>query len=339
MLHGAPAGFRRSPTYTDGMSSPWPWELAGFLLGLLFGSFLNVCIARLPYHESIVKPRSHCPGCLFPIRWYDNIPLVSFIMLRARCRKCHQPIAWMYPLVELAVGLWFAVVAQLSFGMSLLGQHMGALNAGGTPEGALLRSVFLDRYFGLAAMLIAGFLLIGLAVMDWQTHILPDAFTLSGIAAGMLLICTQAIFLPAGVGDIHLHRSVRLSSPGSMVERGDVFLTGPEHLVFGRLLAVLVAGGLLVVVRALYKAIRGHEGMGLGDAKLLAMIAALLGFWPAMMALFVGVISAAVYAAGLLARRRANLASRIPLGSFLAAGGLVAALAGPAFIAWYTSLL
>src|ERR1700712_2467711 len=85
-------------------------EVIGFFLGLLFGSFLNVCIARLPKHESIVSPRSHCPHCQTPIRWYDNIPLLSWLVLRGKCRDCKQPISFQYPLVELATGLWFATI-------------------------------------------------------------------------------------------------------------------------------------------------------------------------------------------------------------------------------------
>src|SRR5215469_18897952 len=86
------------------------FELPAFLLGLLFGSFLNVCISRLPEHRSVVKPRSHCPKCLAPIRWYDNVPLLSWVLLAAKCRNCKGAIPRRYPAVELATGLWFAVV-------------------------------------------------------------------------------------------------------------------------------------------------------------------------------------------------------------------------------------
>src|SRR5258708_23822355 len=82
-------------------------ELAAFFVGLLFGSFLNVCISRIPKGESIVKPRSRCPHCTTPIRWYDNIPILSWLLLRGRCRDCKTVIPWRYPLVELSVGIWF----------------------------------------------------------------------------------------------------------------------------------------------------------------------------------------------------------------------------------------
>ena len=184
---------------------------------------------------------------------------------------------------------------------------------------------------------ILGFLLIGLLVMDWQTHTLPDAFTLTGIAIGFFIVCVQAIFLPSGVYDVHLNprSQMRLSSPGSFASQGDVFLTGPEHLVFGRLLAICAAAAIPWIVRALYKALRQREGMGLGDVKLMAMIAAFLGFAPAMLAFFVGVLLAAVYGVMLLARRRATATSQIPLGTFLCIGGLLAALFAEPMLAWY----
>jgi leader peptidase (prepilin peptidase) / N-methyltransferase len=299
------------------------FELPAFLLGLLFGSFLNVCISRLPDHRSIVHPRSHCPQCLAPIRWYDNVPLLSWILLAAKCRHCKAAIPWRYPLVELATGLWFAFVAWVCLANSLSNHPIADV----TINGLLLA--------------ILGFLLIGLLVMDWQTHTLPDAFTLTGIALGFFLACVQAVFLPRGVGDIHLNprNSMRLSSPGSFAAQGDVFLTGPEHLVFGRMLAIAAAAAIPLLIRWLYKAIRHREGLGLGDAKLLAMIAAFLGFWNSIFALFAGVVLASIYSLSLLARRRATSTTRIPLGAFLCIGGLLAALLGEPLIAWYRSLL
>ena len=114
-----------------------------------------------------------------------------------------------------------------------------------------------------------------------------------------------------------------------------MFLTGPEHLVFGRLLAICAAAAIPWAIRALYKALRRREGLGLGDVKLMAMIAAFLGFAPAMLALFVGVLLAAFYGITLLARRRATATSQIPLGTFLCIGGLLAALFAEPTIAWY----
>jgi leader peptidase (prepilin peptidase)/N-methyltransferase len=133
------------------------------LFGLAFGSFLNVCISRLPRHESLVHPRSRCLRCGAMIRALDNIPILSWIVLRARCRHCHQPIAWRYPAVEFAMAALF-LLCYLRFALTIAG-------------------------IGCAVLC---FLLLGLAVMDTETMRLPDAFTLPGIVLGIL----YAAFVP-----------------------------------------------------------------------------------------------------------------------------------------------
>jgi leader peptidase (prepilin peptidase)/N-methyltransferase len=95
----------------------------------------------------------------------------------------------------------------------------------------------------------------------------------------------------------------------------------------------------VLLIRFVYKLLRGREGLGLGDAKLMAMIAGFLGFWPAMLAMFVGIVLCSLYALGLIVRGKAGAATRLPLGSFLCVGGLVAAVFGPGIIAWYSALL
>ena len=317
-----------SGTYTANVTPSYVFELIGFVLGLLFGSFLNVCISRLPAHQSIVKPRSHCMACGHAVRWYDNVPVLSWMMLRGRCRDCKARISWRYPAVELAVGVWFAICANDLFSLELA--KVSRLSGPTTGE-----------YVDVAGFAILGFLLIGLMVMDWQTQRLPDAFTLSGIGIGLLLVCVQAFFLAPGEGDIVLNTThqLRMSSPGSFASQGNVFLTGPEALILGRIAAIAGAALILLVVRWSYKALRKRDGMGLGDVKLLAMIAAFLGFGETLLALFAGVILASVYGLALVARRRASGASKLPLGSFLAAGGLLSALFGPQILAWYMGLL
>ncbi len=292
-----------------------------FLAGLLFGSFLNVCIARLPTGESVVKPRSRCTGCGHAIRWYDNIPLVSYALLRGRCRDCGTAIAWRYPAVELATGLWFVlcfvpVVHRLSL-----------------PADALIPLVL--QHLGECVL---GFLLIGLMVIDWKHHLLPNALTYSGIFLGFLFICFQAIFLGPDEDSVVLNHAPNINAANSGHSTGNIFLTGPEHLVVGRQLATLGAFLALYLIRVLYRAVRKRDGMGLGDAKLLAMIAAFIGFAPAMVALFLGVLLASVYAVVLLARGKAYAATRLPFGSFLALGGLVAALTGTRFVESYLAL-
>ncbi|HEY1995381.1 MAG TPA: prepilin peptidase [Edaphobacter sp.] len=287
-----------------------------FLIGLLFGSFLNVCIHRLPQRLSVVRPRSHCTSCGSSIPWYDNIPVLSVLILRGRCRNCGEAIRFQYIAVEIGFAAWLA---------------MSFFAATGNPEGLFL------PFLNLA---ILGFLLIGLLVMDWQTMILPDAFTLGGIAVALFLVCTQAIFLGPGEDEVHLTKhSLHLTSPGGVTDHGNLFLTGPESLIFGRIAAVCGAALVLLLIRWLYRAIRHREGMGLGDVKLLAMIAAFLGFWPAVLSLFVGTLAAAFYGALLLARGKAEATSKLAFGSFLCVGGLVAALYGNRLIDSYIALL
>ena len=141
------------------------------LLGLLIGSFLNVCVFRLPRDLSVVRPRSFCPGCEKTIAWYDNIPVLSYILLRGRCRKCGERIPLRYPLVELATAAAFAVCVA-AFGPSLQ---------------ALKYSLF-------SAILIT------LIASDLEERILPDEFTLGGTLAGLVL----AAFVPLGFEFAHL---------------------------------------------------------------------------------------------------------------------------------------
>jgi leader peptidase (prepilin peptidase)/N-methyltransferase len=305
------------------LTGPLVFELPAFLLGLLLGSFLNVCISRLPEHRSIRKPRSHCPSCMNTIAWYDNIPILSWILLRARCRNCKQPISWRYPAVELSFALWLTFAARTAFPLLKPG---------------ISTNVFAATSIDAAALAILGFLLIGLLVMDWQTHTLPDAFTLTGTLIGFLLLCVHSAYLLPHQYDLLLHGHNPLTSVGGTVDNGNVVLTGPEHLILGRLLGITVATGLLLFIRLAYKTLRHREGLGLGDIKLVAMITAFLGFWLAGFAIFLGFILCSIYAITLIARRRATSTTRLPLGAFLAIGGLIAAILGAPVIAWYASL-
>src|SRR5574341_204147 len=128
------------------------------LFGSLIGSFLNVCIVRLPLDQSVVRPRSRCPKCGRQIAWFDNIPVISWLLLRGRCRHCGQPISVQYPLVEAAVaGLWAA--SAWWYGLTLQ---------------------------GLTAALF-GTILLGVAVTDARHYLIPDEYTWGGLGLGLLL--------------------------------------------------------------------------------------------------------------------------------------------------------
>lgn len=292
-----------------------------FLSGLLFGSFLNVCILRLPLDESLVSPRSRCPTCGHPIRWYDNIPLLSYGLLRGQCRDCGAAISRQYPAIELALGVWFAVCFLPLTRYAVISTD------------DLIR-LFIHQLTACAL----GFFLIGLAVIDWRHHRLPDTLTIPGILIGLLLVCSDAIFLGPNDYNLVLQRTININAAGSGRSTGNVFLTGPEHLVYGRLVAVAACFLLLFSIRWLYRLVRKRDGMGLGDAKLLAMIASFIGLAPAILAFFAGTLFAAVYGMVLLLRRRATAATHLPFGSFLAAGGLIAVLVGTPLVDWYLAL-
>ena len=116
-------------------------------------------------------------------------------------------------------------------------------------------------------------------------------------------------------------------------------MTGPEALIFGRLSAVVGAALILLVIRWTYKALRKRDGVGLGDVKMLAMVAAFLGFWPAVMTLFLGTMLASGYGIALMARGKAHGLTKLPLGSFLGIAGLFVALRGEQIIDWYRGLV
>lgn len=160
-----------------------------FLFGLLIGSFLNVCIYRLPRGESVVTPRSHCPGCDYPVAAYDNIPLLSYLLLRGKCRHCHTRISPLYFFVELSTGLLF---------------------------------LFLYSIFGLTAELakfaVFGALMIVLTVTDWQTRLLPDRVTFPGMFLGLLF--SQVVPVDDGSGFL----LARLSGFGGVPWRVDSLL-------------------------------------------------------------------------------------------------------------------
>jgi leader peptidase (prepilin peptidase)/N-methyltransferase len=240
-------------------------------------------------------------------------------------------ISWRYWVVELAVGLWFARLGWV-LGWTLF-----------PPADVRVYHSYPWNFwtFTLLAEAMLGWLLIGLIAMDWKWQRLPDAFTLGGIAAGMFLVCVQAVFLGPTDDQVVLNsaKQLRLSSPGSFAARGNVFLTGPENLIFGRLLAVCGVALILLAVRWIYKALRKRDGLGLGDVKMLAMVAAFLGFWPAVLTLFFGVTLACVWAVGLMVRGKAGALTKLPLGSFLGVAGLVVAVFGNRILFWYRGLL
>lgn len=272
------------------------------LAGLAFGSFLNVCLTRWPLGESIVAPPSHCRDCNRMLAWWENVPLASWFLLHGRCRTCKRRIGWRYPLVEFAVGaLWAFAAANAATG-SLAARITQAIGA-----------------------MILYWLLVALAALDAEHLWLPDWLTLPGIALG--IVYTLVL--------VYLRAS---SSASDAIEPASVRVL---HAALGRAISILFAAGLILLIRGIYWLIRRREGIGLGDAKLMALLAAWLGFSYAILAFGLGVVLGALAALVLLALPSARKskgrwsAIRLPLGTFLCVGGIVASLWGHEIITAY----
>jgi leader peptidase (prepilin peptidase) / N-methyltransferase len=331
------------------------WPL-GLLLAALLGSFLNVCISRLPRGESIVLPASHCPSCRVPIRAVDNVPLMSYLVLRGRCRACGVAIPWRYPLVEaLAIALGALVLWQL----------------GPTWDGL--------RVFLLCLAMIAT------AFTDLETRRIPDRITLPGVVAACILApeglsrgSAGAALGAIGFALVRAARARRATAHGDAApspadaddevdpaerRRLDVYWAAAWGALLGRQLAVvdlatltnaawplawrvlsqvdvvvagcLVTGGLFFLVAWVSHLALGRTGLGGGDIKLAGLIGAGLGASGGLLAAFLGIMAGGVAATALLVSGRRHFGEYLPFGPFLALGGVVASLWGRPLLEWY----
>jgi len=296
-----------------------------FVLGLAFGSFLNVCIYRLPLGLSVVTPRSACPQCKRPIALYDNIPVLSWLILGGRCRHCKARISPRYLTVELLTGALF-LACYWYFGPTL---------------STLKYCTF-------------AFLLLDLIFTDAETKLLPDKMTLPGLALGLvfsLLVPVNDLasqFLP---GMVNLPFSGELSM--RMVSLVD------------SLLGAALGASFIYGAGAIYLRWRGTEGMGFGDVKLMAMVGAFLGMKLTVFTIFTASIAGSLFglttvlvvwlkrthrfmkrlANAQAARRRgwqsAQMVYRyyqLPFGVFLGSMALLAFFFGNQFLRWYGRL-
>jgi len=296
--------------------------VAIFVLGLAFGSFLNVCIYRLPRGMSVVTPRSACPNCKHGIAPYDNIPLLSWLILGGRCRHCKARISARYWIIELLTGLLFLTCYW---------------------------------YFGFTVSTLKycafGFLLLGLIFTDAETKLLPDQLTLTGLALGIVF----SLLVP--VNDL-----VSEFLPGLLNLPFSADISTRLLSLLDSLAGSAVGAAFIYGAGALYLRWRGSEGMGLGDVKLMAMVGAFLGIKLTVLTILAASLAGSVFGLTTVwivwlkrtrrfasrfvdaaaARQRAWQSAQLvyrnyqmPFGVFLGSMALVALFFGDRFFHWY----
>ena len=296
-----------------------------FVTGLAFGSFLNVCIYRLPLGLDVVRPRSTCPQCKQLIAFYDNIPILSWLILRGRCRHCHARISPRYLFVELLTGVLF---------------------------------VACYAYFGLTVSTLKyctfAFLLIGLIFTDAETKLLPNKLTLPGLALGLVF----SLLVP-------LNDLASQFAPGviNLPVSGDISIR--LFSLIDSILGAVVGASFIYGAGAIYWRWRHVEGMGLGDVKLMAMVGSFLGVKLTVFTIFAASLAGSLFGLATVlmvwikrsrrflrrfsdaaaARRRAWRSAQMmyryyqmPFGVFLGSMALFALFFGNQFLRWYGRL-
>ncbi len=270
--------------------------LGVFLFGLLIGSFLNVCILRIPAEKSIVLPASSCTKCGKAIAPYDNIPVFSWLILGGKCRNCKTKISAMYPAVELLTGLLF-LACYYAFGLTV---------------DALKWAVF-------AALLV------DLTITDLRERILPDVVNFFGLGVGLLF---SFFTKPTDGTALWLaNRWFDFPPPQPVLSFVDAIL------------GAVAGSGLLWVVAEGYFRLRGREGMGLGDVKMMAAVGAFMGLKCTLLTVLAGSLLGSVIGIILIAVSKKDRNYELPFGTFLGAGALLVLFFGNPAIQWYESIL
>ncbi len=266
------------------------------LFGLVIGSFLNVCIVRIPEGKSIVMPASACPKCGAAIKPWDNIPVVSWLLLGGKCRACKTKISWMYPAVELLTGALF----------------WGCYYAFGLTTEALKWAVF-------SALLIV------LVFTDMRERILPNVVNFSGFAAGLLL---SLVTKPSdGIALWIANRIFDFPPPAPVLSLADA------------LLGAAFGSGLLWLVAEAYFRLRGREGMGLGDVKMMLMAGAFLGLKRTLLTILAGSVLGSVLGLAFMLAKRKGSDYELPFGTFLGMAAVLVMFFGTPLVNWYLSLM
>jgi len=267
------------------------------VFGAIIGSFLNVVIHRLPREESIVLPSSRCPACGAVIAFYDNVPVLSYLMLRGRCRSCKTHISARYPAVEaLTAALWVLVVWR----------------------DGLTWAVPFDLVFVTA--------ITALVFIDAEHMLLPNAITYPGIAFSLIARVT----LPYLMGRPYFDDLDMLLN--GLLAGMPLWAAS----LIGALIGALIGGGSLWLMGWTWEKLRGIEAMGLGDVKMMFMVGAYLGWRLTILNIFLGVLSGSVIGIVLMMRQgKRNMQMLLPFGVFLGIGAIAALLFGSHIVEWY----
>ena len=279
---------------------PFIYIVAG-IFGAIIGSFLNVVIHRLPREESIVLPSSRCPSCGAIIAFYDNVPVLSYLMLGGRCRSCKVHISARYPAVEaLTAALWVIV----------------------TWRDGLTFALPFDLVFVTA--------ITALIFIDAEHMLLPNAITYPGIVFALV----ARLALPYLMGRPYFDDLPMLMH--GMLAGMPLWAAS----LVGALIGALVGGGSLWLMGWTWEKLRGIEAMGLGDVKMMFMVGAYLGWRLTVLNLFLGVFSGSLIGIALMARQgKRNMQMLLPFGVFLGIGAIAALLFGSQIVEWYAGQL
>jgi len=268
------------------------------ILGALIGSFLNVVIHRVPRDQSIVLPNSACPSCRTPLRAYDNIPILSFLILRGKCRTCKHSISIRYPIVEALTAILFVLV---------------------TIHDGVTFALPFDLAFVAA--------LVALVFIDAEHMLLPNVITYPG----MIFAIVMRLAVPYRAGPAQLD-----DLPGLMQWLPHLPMWSVS--LIGAAIGALAGGGSLWLMGFLWEKLRGVEAMGLGDVKMMFMVGAFLGWRLTVLTIFVGVFSGSLIGIGMMVRRGdRNMQMMLPFGIFLGAGAIASLLIGHQIVEWYGS--
>ena len=284
------------PDLSPLLAPPINYILVG-ILGAIIGSFLNVVIHRVPLDESIVFPNSRCPNCSAVIAFYDNVPVLSYLLLGGRCRDCKTRISPRYPAVELLTALLFVAVTWQT-GLS----------------------------FALPFDLIFVSALVALIFIDAEHMILPNVITYPGIVFAVV----ARLAIPFLTGNPHFDDLPMLMN--GLFAGWPIWAAS----LGGAALGALIGGGSLWLMGWTWEKLRGIEAMGLGDVKMMFMVGAYLGWRLTILTIFMGVFSGSVIGVVvMMVQGRRDLKMYLPFGIFLGIGAIASLLIGQQIVEWY----